>query len=844
MGQKHFASSKIRDVIYKKLWHWSVLYPYLHKSHLSFLKTRDAHESKMTRKFLFCFPLRLGNMVFGYIILIITLAVMAYSLYQLGMEINSPEKFDTTSRFKNWEKLEELFGEKTETLASVVTMVYYLSYAIVAFLMFLFSALFTCGAYSVNNCLVSSFFLYSFFHMFLTIFLIVWEATSGGWIQLGLIVASDDSGKGGIKINGESFHFIRFADDIAALAENSAQLEQLVTEMDNEMNETIKRLTSELNSTQNELENTILENNELHREIHKLNKEINILKTLCYSSPVKKNRKKGNHTKSLMLTTGFSTPPSKSPIVSNTDPHENLKVLGLHHKITALEKQIHDTARLENVRKEVQNELAKTQQVICNLNITMNNLEQILKSTESKSYTKQDYCIVMVGEEDFDETQNYKRLVDQIKKKLETITNTNIIIAAPTYICGAPLYNARVEIFNKLLNHDMWSCKYGYGLFFDSNEDLTLDVFSENTGKLGNAGIRNLIKNIAEYLEAHQSKSRSNDNDTSSDDINNIHNQPNCGQVIIDEDPDAVGEVHSDSNGLDAPAHANVTAAEIRKPTRTCSNTCLDNFAHNIKGCKGEVVEFGLSDHTAQILKCPMSSCVRQTKAKEEIKQQSMSEPQSYQYTLPVPSVGNQPLSKMVVIFAFLSCLVFVSAEHSGAYSSPQYAKKLYPRQGFDTNALLPHDKPPVPFEKSIDRFDSVSNDTTQYARASILNSAGSFLSGAGGQMVTNLAKDVIARSTGSSQVLSLNLTNLVILIVLKALILAAGFFGAGAWKGGHHYGRSLDDNMNVSYVTEDEILINSLELQSYEDISKGIKQAAAWGEEGMSCDARYQCGD
>ncbi|KAI8432077.1 hypothetical protein MSG28_004592 [Choristoneura fumiferana] len=328
---------------------------------------------------------------------IITLAVMAYSLYQLGMEINSPEKFDTTSRFKNWEKLEELFGEKTETLASVVTMVYYLSYAIVAFLMFLFSALFTCGAYSVNNCLVSSFFLYSFFHMFLTIFLIVWEATSGGWIQLGLIVASD---------------------------------------------------------------------------------------------------------------------------------------------------------------------------------------------------------------------------------------------------------------------------------------------------------------------------------------------------------------------------------------------------------------------------------------------------------------VGNQPLSKMVVIFAFLSCLVFVSAEHSGAYSSPQYAKKLYPRQGFDTNALLPHDKPPVPFEKSIDRFDSVSNDTTQYARASILNSAGSFLSGAGGQMVTNLAKDVIARSTGSSQVLSLNLTNLVILIVLKALILAAGFFGAGAWKGGHHYGRSLDDNMNVSYVTEDEILINSLELQSYEDISKGIKQAAAWGEEGMSCDARYQCGD
>lgn len=45
---------------------------------------------------------------------------------------------------------------------------------------------------------------------------------------------------------------------------------------------------------------------------------------------------------------------------------------------------------------------------------------------------------------------------------------------------------------------------------------------------------------------------------------------------------------------------------------------------------------------------------------------------------------------------------------------------------------------------------------------------------------------------------LSLNLTNLVILVVLKALILAAGFFGAGAWKGGHGYGRSLEGELIV----------------------------------------------
>lgn len=45
---------------------------------------------------------------------------------------------------------------------------------------------------------------------------------------------------------------------------------------------------------------------------------------------------------------------------------------------------------------------------------------------------------------------------------------------------------------------------------------------------------------------------------------------------------------------------------EINKPTRLSSKTCLDNFAHNIKGCTSKIIELGLSDHTAQLLKCPV----------------------------------------------------------------------------------------------------------------------------------------------------------------------------------------------------------------------------------------------
>lgn len=64
-------------------------------------------------------------------------------------------------------------------------------------------------------------------------------------------------------------------------------------------------------------------------------------------------------------------------------------------------------------------------------------------------------------------------------------------------------------------------------------------------------------------------------------------------------------------------------------------------------------------------------------------------------------------------------------------------------------------------------------------------------LHGPTGQMVVHIAKEVIARQVGGTQVLSLNLTNLLILLFLKAIIFAAGLIGAGSWG---QYARSLDN--------------------------------------------------
>ncbi|XP_034832572.1 uncharacterized protein [Maniola hyperantus] len=144
----------------------------------------------MTRKFLFCFPLRLGNIVFGYIVIIISLAVAAFHLYQLGLSLTSRDE-NNERRFGNFEKLETIFGTQKEDLVTIIGIIYYLTYVIIGLLMFMFSAIFTCGAYKVNDCAITTFFMYSFVHIFFTVGLIVWEALTTGWTQLALIVVSD-----------------------------------------------------------------------------------------------------------------------------------------------------------------------------------------------------------------------------------------------------------------------------------------------------------------------------------------------------------------------------------------------------------------------------------------------------------------------------------------------------------------------------------------------------------------------------------------------------------------------------------------------------------------------------
>lgn len=70
---------------------------------------------------------------------------------------------------------------------------------------------------------------------------------------------------------------------------------------------------------------------------------------------------------------------------------------------------------------------------------------------------------------------------------------------------------------------------------------------------------------------------------------------------------------------------------------------------------------------------------------------------------------------------------------------------------------------------------------------SSFMNTARSFMTSPTGQMAVSMAKEFISRSAGGNQVLSLNLTSLLIVVLLKGLIFATGLLGAGNWS---QYGR------------------------------------------------------
>lgn len=113
-----------------------------------------------------------------------------------------------------------------------------------------------------------------------------------------------------------------------------------------------------------------------------------------------------------------------------------------------------------------------------------------------------DFCVIMIGETDFYSPQNIKLLVEIIRSKLHNITNTNVIVAAPTYILGKMIYNYRIESFNNELFIKCLDLSNVH--VFDSNKELNMDMFSEYSGKINKNGIKCIFHYITELVKIIQ----------------------------------------------------------------------------------------------------------------------------------------------------------------------------------------------------------------------------------------------------------------------------------------------------------------------------------------------------
>lgn len=306
-----------------------------------------------------------------------------------------------------------------------------------------------------------------------------------------------------------------------------------------ELKQEIGSLKDKLESTQNELDNTILENNALNRKIEALSKEVKVLKDIC-KNPLISARKKENSNKlqKSRINFGFNslnnTPSNatqKNYIKSNTIPgltyespvtkqHELQTedlALSLNNKISLLMNNLSDAQKeIETLRETIMEleiklhaptktectKASENKRQLCIIsNNKRNKILQIAENTfqdthnfchykvqgggirdllfgidmKVKNFTKRDCCVLIIGETDFVTSNKYYEMVALIRETLQQQNHTNFIICLPTYRFGY-----FTEIYNQRIetfNNLLYLDiqKHQHAYHLDSNLDLSTD---------------------------------------------------------------------------------------------------------------------------------------------------------------------------------------------------------------------------------------------------------------------------------------------------------------------------------------------------------------------------------
>jgi hypothetical protein len=297
-------------------------------------------------------------------------------------------------------------------------------------------------------------------------------------------------------------------------------------------------------SADNEIEFLSAENNRLKRELQKHELKIDKLKTICASTEttpimkssslkkhVAKRQTKINRLSLVSSRTGLDLDsdddtPQCTPLQIRLDvqDEQDEKCTPVQIRHDEQNKILTNTDHLlEGIKQRSETHKTKTKLCIisnqryigtltaienafdcdvdyCHHIVPNCGISDILKTLSSKlqNFTLSDYCTIFLGEIDFNGEQDNTELVRNIRSEVQKITNTNVIICLPTYICGAPIYNFIVEAFGTALIQDMQKDYYCY--IFDTNSELSFDMFSYYSGKINKHGTKNVFLSLKKYI--------------------------------------------------------------------------------------------------------------------------------------------------------------------------------------------------------------------------------------------------------------------------------------------------------------------------------------------------------
>lgn len=143
---------------------------------------------------------------------------------------------------------------------------------------------------------------------------------------------------------------------------------------------------------------------------------------------------------------------------------------------------------------------------ICHYLKTNCGIKEIMNGIELKlqNFTMEDFCIVLIGEADFNSTNDSINMILAIRESLKKVQHTNVILCVPTFKCKsyANMFNWRIENFNNLLYLDVMTHEHCYTL--DSNKRLTYDhsMFSKTTGSINDLGMYTIFRDIEAQIES------------------------------------------------------------------------------------------------------------------------------------------------------------------------------------------------------------------------------------------------------------------------------------------------------------------------------------------------------